>query len=98
MVLALVLGFFAGLGMILYKGLYFGPWNAALNTMGACLAASVVVYVLLHIVFSVGSFFIRLLLIIVIGSAILFGSQKLWNTFNPDKPLNWPLPVSSQRR
>lgn len=95
MITALAIGFIAGLALIFYRGLYFGPWPAALNTMGTALIASVVFYIFLHILLSIGSFFLRILLVIIFASAVFIGGQKLWNAFNPDNPIKAPSSISN---
>ncbi len=90
MILSLLCGFIAGIAAIIYRGLYFGPWNQALNTMAVCLVVSVVLYILLQILFSIGGFFLKLLFVVLVVSAIVFGGAKVWNTYNPDDPINLP--------
>lgn len=94
MLIALVCGFIGGIGLVIYRGLYFGPWNAVINTMGVALAASIIIYVFLHLLLCVGGFFLRILLVIIFAAAILFGGRKLWNTFNPDNPIQLPTSIS----
>ena len=95
MFLTLLIGFIAGIALIIYRGLYFGPWPAAINTMGTALASAIVLYVFLQILASVGSFFLRVLLVLIFAAVILIGGRKLWNTFNPDNPINLPTAVSN---
>jgi len=95
MIFALICGLIGGIGMVFYKGIYFGPWQAVVNTMGSALAAAVIMYVFLHLLACIGSFFLRILLVILFAAAILFGGRKLWNTFNPDNPIKMPAGVSS---
>ena len=92
MILALI--FVAGLAMVIYRGIYLGPWSEVINTMGSALLAAMVVYIFLHIIFSVGSFFLRLLLVIIFAAVILIGGRKFWNMFNPDNPIHMPAAVS----
>lgn len=94
MVFALICGLIGGIGLVIYRGLYFGPLPAVINTMGSALVAAVVIYIFLQLLASIGSFFIRILLVIVFAAAILFGGRKLWNTFNPDNPIKMPTAVS----
>ena len=82
MVTALILGFVAGVVLIVYRGLYLGPWAAALNTMGVCLIASIVIYIVLQIIASIGSFFLRILLIAAIIGGIVFGGWRLYDGSN----------------
>lgn len=96
MIASLLIGLIAGIAMIIYRGLYFGPWDAALNTMGACVAAAIVCYILLQILASLGGFFLKLFFIIVIASFILFGGTELWNTYNPKNPINWPTSITQK--
>ena len=98
MILTLLIGFLIGVGMVIYRGLYFGPWNAAFNTLAACIAASFVFYILLQILASLGGFFMKLFFIIVIACLILFGGREVWNTYNPDNPINMPASVSQKFR
>lgn len=91
MILSLLFGFIAGIAAIIYRGLYFGPWNEALNTMGACLAAAFVLYILLQILIGIGGFFLKLLFAFVVTVLIVFGGTKIWNTYNPDNPINLPI-------
>lgn len=88
MILTLVFGFIAGIVAVCYRGLYFGPWNEALNTMGACLAAAVFAYIILQILAGIGSFFLKLVIIVILTIIVLFGGTRLWNTFNPDSPID----------
>ena len=90
MILSLLLGFIAGIVAIVYRGIYFGPWNQVLNTMGTCLLAAVVIYILLQILAGIGGFFLRLLFAAVLTLAIVFGGTKMWNTYNPENPINLP--------
>ena len=87
MITTLILGLLAGIGMVIYRGLYFGPWAAALNTIGVCVIAAVVIYIALQIIASIGSFFLRILLIIAFAFGILFGGYHLWNSANPTQKL-----------
>ena len=96
MIASLLIGLIAGIAMVIYRGIYFGPWNAVLNTMGACIAAALVCYILLQILASLGGFFLKLFFIIVIASLILFGGRKLWNTYNPENPINFPASISQK--
>ena len=95
MIFTLICGLIAGVGLVIYKGIYFGPWQEVVNTMGSALAAAVILYVFLQILACVGSFFLRILLVIVFATAILFGGRKLWDTFNPDNPIKMPSAISS---
>ncbi|MBQ3696102.1 MAG: hypothetical protein II938_03950 [Alphaproteobacteria bacterium] len=90
MIFTLLIGLIAGVAMVIYRGLYFGPWNAALNTIGACLAAAIICYILLQILANIGGFFLKILFVVIITVLILFGGTKIWNTYNPDHPINFP--------
>lgn len=96
MILSLIFGFIAGIAAIIYRGIYFGPWNEVLNTMGACLAAAVFVYIVLQILAGIGGFFLKLVIIVILTIIILFGGTKLWNTFNPDNPIDMSVPLQKR--
>ena len=96
MILTLLFGLIAGIVLIIYRGLYFGPWNAALNTMGACVAAALVCYVLFQILASLGGFFLKLLFVLIVVTAIVFGGRKVWNTYNPNNPINFPSSITEK--
>ncbi len=87
MFICFILGIIASISIIVYKGLYFGPWPAVLNTVGMCLIGSVILYVVLQILGSIGGFLIKLALVIIVAGAIIFGGHKLWNSANPTKQL-----------
>ena len=95
MIFTMFIGLIAGIAMVIYRGLYFGPWNQVINTMGVCLAASIVFYILLQIIAGIGSFFLKIVLIILITIVVFFGGTKLWNSFNPDNPIKMPTAESS---
>jgi len=95
MFLTLLLGFIAGLGLIIYKGLYFGPWPEALNTMGTAIVVAIVFYIFLQILANIGGFFLKVFLVILFSVAILVGGQKLWNAFNPDNPIVVPAAITN---
>ncbi len=97
MIFSLLLGFLAGIATVIYRGLYFGPWNQVLNTMGACLAASIVFYILLQILISLGGFFLKIAFAVIVTICIVFGGTKVWNTYNPDNPINLPIASSWTR-
>ena len=59
--------------------------------MGVCLASALVIYVVLQILAGIGGFFLKLLFVVVITAAIVFGGTKIWNTYNPDNPINLPI-------
>ncbi len=90
MSLALMLGFVAGLVLIVYRGLYNGPWSAALYTMGSSLGIAVAIYIILTILGQLGSFVIKLFLILAICVIVLFFGSTLWNLLNPDNPITIP--------
>ena len=90
MSLALMLGFIAGLVLIVYRGLYNGPLSAAFYTMGASLGIAVAIYIILTILGQLGSFVIKLCLILAVGVVILFFGTTLWNIFNPENPIVLP--------
>ena len=94
MILSLLFGFIAGIATIIYRGLYFGPWNEALNTMGACLGVALLIYIILQILAGIGSFFLKLIVIIILSILIFFGGTRLWNKFNPDQKIDLPGYVS----
>ena len=81
MTLALLIGFFSGIVLIIYRGLYAGQWHVAFNTLGATIAAALLVYIFLRILVSVGSFFFRLLLIILLIAAIYCSRERLMTLF-----------------
>lgn len=90
MSLALMIGFIAGLVLIVYRGLYNGPWSAAFYAMGSCLGIAVAIYIILTILGQLGSFFIKLFLILTVGFLILLFGTTLWNLMNPDMPIVFP--------
>ena len=96
MIFSILIGLVLGIGMVIYRGLYAGPWNAALNTVGACILASIVCYILLRILAGIGGFFLKIVFIIIIATLILFGGTKIWNTYNPDNPIPLPSSISSR--
>ena len=95
MIFSLILGLIAGTALIVYRGLYLGPWNQAINTMGTCLIAAVVGYIVLQIIGSMGNFFAKLLFIVALAAVILFGGRKLWNRYNQSNQIEMPQQVES---
>ncbi len=95
MIFSLILGLIAGTALIVYRGLYLGPWNEAVNTMGTCLIAAIVIYIVLQIIGSMGSFFAKLVFVIALTAVILFGGRKLWNRYNPSNQIDMPQQVQS---
>ena len=91
MILSLLFGFIAGIAAIIYRGVYFGPWNETFNTMATCLAAAIALYILLQILIGIGGFFLKVVFAIVVTILIVFGGTKIWNTYNPDNPINLPI-------
>ena len=81
MVLALLFGFFAGIGLIIYRGLYMGHWAEAFSTLGSTIVAALVVYVFLRILVSIGSVILRLLLIVVFIGAVYSARGYLGQLF-----------------
>ncbi len=88
MFLALLIGFLGGISLIVSRGL-LGDWMAMTTTMGSCLAAAFVIYILFQIFIGIGGFFLKLIFICVFLSALFFGGKGLWNTFNPDNQISF---------
>ena len=53
MFLALIFGIIAGIAMVIYQGIYMGPWDAVLHTMGMAVVGAVLIYIALHFIFSI---------------------------------------------
>ena len=81
MTIALAFGFFFGLSLIIYRGLYLGSWSVALSTLGSCVVAAVVIYIFLRILISVGSLILRLFLILLFIGAVFSAKDKLMDIF-----------------
>lgn len=90
MSLALMIGFIAGLVLIAYRGLYNGPWSAAFYTMVSSLGIAVAIYIILTILGQLGSFVIKLFLILAVCVIVLFFGTTLWNIFHPENPIILP--------
>ena len=95
MIFSLILGLIDGTALIVYRGLYMGPWNQAINTMGTCLIAAIVGYIVLQIIGSMGNFLAKLLFVIALAAVILFGGRKLWNRYNQSNQIEMPQQVES---
>ena len=82
MTIAILIGFFAGITLIIYRGLYLGgTWGVAFSTIGSTIVAALVVYIFLRILVCLGSFFLRLILILLFIGAIFSARDKLMNIF-----------------
>ena len=81
MTIALLFGFFIGIGLIIYRGLYAGHWSEAFSTLGSTIIAAIIVYIFLRILASLGSLFLRLLLIILFIGAIYSARGPLSRLF-----------------
>ena len=93
--IALILGILAGLGIVIYRGIYFGPWLEVMKTIGTTLIISVGLCLFFRILASIGSFFVRALLILILVAVILLGGRFLWNFLNPDHPIAMPAAVTN---
>jgi len=92
---ALILGVLAGLALVIYKGIYFGPWMEVMITLSSTIVIAVLICLFLRILASIGSFFVRALLILIFVALVLLGGEKLWNFINPNHPLNHQLKMPS---
>ena len=94
MIFALILGAMAGVGMIFYRGVY--STSAMLNTMGVAIIASFIIYLIFQLMSGIGGFFLKLLLVIVLGLGILYGGKNLWNRYNPSNPIHVPTQIDNK--
>ena len=95
MTIALILGMLAGLGLVIYKGIYFGPWIEVMTTMGTTLLIAVGICLFLRILASIGSFIVRALLILVFIALLFFGGRIVWNSLVPDQAIGMPEALSN---
>lgn len=93
MFLFLSLGFLSGISLIIYKGLYLGPWPQALQVMGSCIAAALVIYFVLRILIGVGGFLFKLAFLALIIFAVFFGGKKVWHRYLPNQPIKIPTEI-----
>ena len=84
MFLALIFGVIAGIAMVIYQGIYMGPWDAVLHTMGMAVVGAVLIYIALHFIFSIGSFILKIVLILALLGALGFGGMRVWNAYMHD--------------
>ena len=90
MTLALIIGILTGLGLVIYKGIYFGPWIEVMTTIGTTMLVAIGICLFLRILASIGSFFVKALLILIFLALIFFGGRALWNSVMPDHPIGMP--------
>jgi len=78
MAIALILGLVIGCALVVYQGIYMGPWDQVLHTMGMSIMGCVILYIILHIVASIGSFILRIVIVLAVLGLLGFGGFKLW--------------------
>ncbi len=93
MFLFLSLGFLSGISLIIYKGLYLGPWPQALQIMISCITAALIIYFILRVLVGVGGFLFKLAFLALIIGAVFFGGKKVWYRYLPNQPIKIPTEI-----